>query len=79
MAFLDDKAEVIVAVDIEGIGEGGVGQLSIRRQIFACDCVVQFDGTRPTWDAPEKPSCVCRGGAGRPSLPYILPVLYTDF
>ena len=46
MTFLNNKAEVIVAVDIEGIGEGGVGQLSIRRQIFACDCVVQFDGTR---------------------------------
>ncbi len=49
MAFLNNKAEVIVAVDIEGIGEGGVGQLSIR-QIFACDCVVQFDGA----PAPEK-------------------------
>ena len=46
MAFLDDKAEVIVAVDIEGIGEGRVGQLGIRRQIFTCDCVIQFDGTR---------------------------------
>lgn len=46
MAFLDDKAEVIVAVDIEGIGEGCVGQLGIRRQILACDCVIQFDGTR---------------------------------
>ena len=46
MAFLDDKAEVIVAVDIEGIGEGRVGQLGIRRQILACDCVIQFDGTR---------------------------------
>ena len=46
MAFLNNKAEVIVAVDIEGICEGGVGQLGIRRQIFACDCVIQFDGTR---------------------------------
>ena len=46
MAFLDNKAEVIVAVDIEGIGEGRVGQLGIRRQIFTCDCVIQFDGTR---------------------------------
>ena len=39
MAFLDDKAEVIVAVDIEGIGEGCVGQLGIRRQILACDAL----------------------------------------
>ena len=46
MTFLNDKAEVIVAVDIEGICEGCVGQLGIRRQILACDCVIQFDGTR---------------------------------
>ena len=46
MAFLDDKAEVIVAVDIEGIGEGCVGQLGIQRQILACDCVIQFDCPR---------------------------------
>ena len=44
MAFLDNKAEVIVAVDIEGICEGRVGQLGIRRQILASDCVIQFDG-----------------------------------
>ena len=46
MAFLDDKSEVIVAINVEGIREGGVGQLGIRRQILACDCVLQFDGTR---------------------------------
>ena len=52
MAFLDDKAEVIVAVDIEGIGKGCVGQLGIRRQIFACDCVIQFDC--PAWLGKEQ-------------------------
>ena len=43
MTLLNDKAEVIISIDIEGIFKGGVGQLGIGRQIFTCDGVIEFN------------------------------------
>ena len=43
MTLLNDEAEVIISIDIEGIFKGGVDQLGIGRQIFTCDGVIEFN------------------------------------